>query len=214
MSAKDTNEIVAVVTSDTNYKEYDKLFTLFTREYGKIKAYAFGVRRAHSKKIGALRLFSFCKVSISEVNEKFSIKDAEIIEDFEKLAFDYEAICYASYFIEVIDYFGYENIESGDVFELLYYSLKALEQNKIRRELVKYIFELKMLKYQGIYIEKDDLKEDNETLKYAWNYVLVANPKKLYSFELKDDILKLFGKEVEKEFKSKVDKKFISLESI
>ena len=130
------------------------------------------------------------------------------------LTFDYEAICYASYFIEVIDYFGYENIESGDVFELLYYSLKALEQNKIRRELVKYIFELKMLKYQGIYIEKDDLKEDNETLKYAWNYVLVANPKKLYSFELKDDILKLFGKEVEKEFKSKVDKKFISLESI
>ena len=48
----------------------------------------------------------------------------------------------------------------------------------------------------------------------AIKYTITAPAKKLYSFELKDDILKLFGKEVEKEFKSKVDKKFISLESI
>ena len=73
------NKVKALILSDSNYKEYDKLFTLFTKELGKIKAYAFGVRREHSKKIGLLRLFSFLDISFAGETDKYSIKDVNII---------------------------------------------------------------------------------------------------------------------------------------
>lgn len=207
-------KIVAVVIDSIDYKEYDKLFKLFSKEYGKINAYAFGVRRVHSKKIGALRLFAFCNVFLKSNNEKYGIVDVEILKDFGGISKNYELFCYASYFVELIDYFGYENIESSDVFYLLYYSFKALIDRKVDTKLIKLIFELKLLKYQGEYRESSMLGNVNNTLIYTWDFVLKTLPQKLFTFNLKDDVFKSFEKEVEYDFKSKVNFRFKSLERL
>ena len=214
MADNNLEKIKAVVIADTNYKEYDKLFTLFTKDYGKIRVYAFNVRREHSKKIGLLRLFSFCEVELKASGDNYSLLDAKMIEDFDKLSDDYANICYASYFVELIDYFSFENIESEEVFKLLYYTFKALTKGVIDRDLIKSVFELKMLRYEGEYIESIDLKTNNETLKYTWDYVLKTEPKDLYKFKLTDELYKKFSEEVDREFKSKVNKKFKSLEKL
>ena len=214
MASNNLEKVKAVVISDTNYKEYDKLFTLFTKDYGKIKVYAFNVRREHSKKIGLLRLFSFCEVELKNSNDSYSLLDAKIIESFDELSNDYDNICYASYFVELVDYFSFENIESEEVFRLLYYTFKALIKGNIDRRLIKNVFELKMLKYEGEYIESSDLKTDNETLKYTWDYVIHSEAKDLYKFKLSDEAYKLFEKEVDYEFRNKVKKKFKSLEKL
>ena len=39
----------AVIIRDTDYNEYDKLLTLLTKDIGKIKAYAFNIRKTKSK---------------------------------------------------------------------------------------------------------------------------------------------------------------------
>lgn len=208
------NKVKALILSDSNYKEYDKLFTLFTKELGKIKAYAFGVRREHSKKIGLLRLFSFLDISLAGEPDKYSIKDVNIIESFEEISNDYEKMCYASYFVEVVDYLSFENIESTDVLNLIYYTFKALVQNKIDLKLIKSIFELKMLKYQGEYIRSDMINANNKTLKYTWDYVIDAKVNKLYNFELDLSVFNLFKSAVDKEFKQKVNKKFKSLDKL
>lgn len=208
------NKVKALILSDSNYKEYDKLFTLFTKELGKIKAYAFGVRREHSKKIGLLRLFSFLDISLAGEPDKYSIKEVNIIESFEEISNDYEKMCYASYFVEVVDYLSFENIESTDVLNLIYYTFKALVQNKIDLKLIKSIFELKMLKYQGEYIRSDMINVNNKTLKYTWDYVIDAKANKLYNFELDLSVFNLFKSAVDKEFKQKVNKKFKSLDKL
>lgn len=214
MADANIEKVKAVVISDTNYREYDKLFTLFTKDYGKIRAYAFNVRRANSKKIGLLRLFSFCEVDLKTKGDSYNLHDAKIIESFDELSSDYENMCYASYFVELVDYFSFENIESEEVFRLLYYTFKALIAGRIDRELIKSVFELKMLRYEGEYIESTELKTDNETLKYAWDYVLKSEPKELYKFKLADEVYKLFRDEVSFEFKKRVNKKFKSLEKL
>ncbi|MBR1455372.1 MAG: DNA repair protein RecO [Lachnospiraceae bacterium] len=206
-------KIIAVVINEVNYKEYDKLFTLFTKTLGKIKSYAFGVRRQNSKKIGTLRLFSFCEVELKESLGKYNIEDANIINSFDEIAADYESMCYASYFVEVVDYLSFENIESSEIFYLLYYSFKALVDKKVDYKLIKLIFDLKILKYQGEYIMSDMITNQNETLKYTWDYVLNSEVKRLYSFNLSDDVYNLFKKEVDKEFKNKIDMKFKSLKN-
>ena len=214
MSSINTLKVASVVIREETYKEYDKLFTLFTKDFGKIRAYAFGVRREHSKKIGALRLFSFVEVTLENKNDSYTIIDAKVLDGFEGFTKDYEITCYAAYFVELIDYFSYENMESENVFRLLYYTFKALSKGNINCKLIKSIYELKMLKYQGEYVDSENLKNKNATVAYTWDRVLTSDPKELYTFKLEEDIFKIFRNEVDREFRQKVDKKFKSLESI
>ena len=204
----------AVVIGDTDYKEYDKLITLLTKEKGKVQVYAFNVRRPNSKNIGKIRLFSFGTFELREDREKYSLENVILNESFDDLTADYDKICYASYFVELVDYFTYENIESENIYDLLYFTLKALDNNKIENKLVRRIFELKMIQYQGEYKDSEMLNVDNDTLKYTWDFVLNSRPNKLYSFKLNDEIFNLFDKEVRNEMISKVNYKFKTLKEI
>ena len=49
-------KLKAIVIEEKDYNEYDKLLTLLTSEMGKIKVYAFNVRREKSKNISKTNL--------------------------------------------------------------------------------------------------------------------------------------------------------------
>ena len=204
----------AVIIKEVNYKDYDKLLTLFSKDRGKINVYAFNIRKTNSKNIGKARLFSFGTFELREDNDSYQLENIILDKSFDNLTNDYESICFASYFVELVDYFGYENLESYDVYTLLYYTLKALDTKKVPSKLIKRVFELKMLEYQGIYKSSDMLMSKNETLKYTWDFILNSLPQKLYTFKLSDDIYNLFDAEMSIEMKEKVDKKFKSLNNL
>ena len=71
-----------------------------------------------------------------------------------------------------------------------------------------------MLEYQGEYKISDNLDSDNKTLKYTWDFILNNIPKNLYSFNLSDEIFRLFENELITEMKNKVNKKFKTLDMI
>ncbi|MBQ2205003.1 MAG: DNA repair protein RecO C-terminal domain-containing protein, partial [Lachnospiraceae bacterium] len=120
--------------------------------------------------------------------------------------------CYASYFLELADYFEYENVESDKMIDLIYWTFKALILNKVPNNLIRRIYELKILKYQGIYKDGINLSTNNETLIYTWDFIIKTEPSKLYSFKLKDNIYKLFDDEMKIEMRNNVSKKMKTLE--
>lgn len=203
-----------IIINETDYNEYDKLITLLTREKGKIKAYAFNVRKSNSKNIGKAKLFTLGTFELRENNESYTLENIIIKEDFNDLTKDYESVCYASYFIELADYFSYENIESEEVIDLLYFALKSLIKGIVDKKLIRRIFELKILKYQGEYKDSDNLLDKNKTLKYTWDFVISSLPQKLFTFKLSDEIFKKFNDEVAIEMRDKVSIKFKSLNEI
>ncbi len=203
-----------IIIKETDYNEYDKLITLLTREKGKIKAYAFNVRKSNSKNIGKAKLFTLGTFELRENNESYTLENIIIKEDFNDLTKDYESVCYASYFIELADYFSYENIESEEVIDLLYFALKSLIKGIVDKKLIRRIFELKILKYQGEYKDSDNLLDKNATLKYTWDFVISSLPQKLFTFKLSDEIFKKFNDEVAIEMRDKVSFKFKSLNEI
>lgn len=207
-------KLTGVIIGESNYREYDKLLTILTKELGKIRVYAFNVRRINSKKIGAVRLFTFGIFEIIEDSSSFNLQNIIVKESFEKLATDYTNTCYASYFIELADYFGYENIESDKICDLIYYTFKALINGKVQSKLIRRIYELKMLEFQGEYKSSDNLTINNKTLKYTWDFILNTLSKDLYSFQLSDKIYDLFDREMSLEMRDKVGKKFKSLDLI
>lgn len=213
MNTKD--KILAVngiIILEKKYKEYDKLFTILTKELGKISVYAFGIRRPNSKNIGKARFFTFSTFEIRESKEKYQLENIIIKKNFDDLASDYDINCYASYFLELVDYFAQENIVCDDKINLLYYTFKALSEKKIEKRLIRRIFELKMLQYEGIYREK--IESSDEVLNYTWQFIINNNNSKLYTFNLSEEKLELLENEMNVEMHENVTKKFKTLEFI
>lgn len=210
----DTNlyKVNGLVLKEADYKEYDKLLTLFTKELGKIKVYAFGVRKGNSKSIGKTMPFVFCTYELKKDKDMYVLSGSTLLKSFTELSSDYDTACYASYFLELIEYFAVENEESDDMYALIYYTLKALLDKKVKKGLIRRIFELKLLKYQGLYTDTEDIKY--EKLKYTWDFVLRTDPKDLYSFKLDTELEKLFFDVISLEMREKVNRKFKSLENI
>lgn len=212
-----TNNIIklnGIIVKETDYKEFDKLLTILTKEKGKINAYAFNIRKSNSKSIGKARLFTLGTFELIESKDGYSLQNVILKEDFDDLAKDYENLCYASYFIELADYFSFENIDSSDIIDLLYFAIKALIKGVVDKKLIRRVYELKMLKYQGEYKDSDSLLDKDKTLKYTWDFVITSLPQKLFTFKLSDDIYRKFESEVDIEMRDKVNKKFKSLSMI
>lgn len=203
-----------VIIKETDYRDYDKLLTVLTEDKGKIMVYAFNVRKQNSKNIGKTRVFSFGTFELRVSGDRYQLENVILKNSFSEITNDYNNTCYASYFIELADYFGFENLESDNIYNLLYYTFKALVDGKVDAKLIRRVFELKMLQYQGEYKGSESLTSDDKTLAYTWEFVLNTLPQKLYSFVLNDKIYSLFDKEVSLEMKSKVSKKFKTLNEL
>ena len=66
---------------------------------------------------------------------------------------DYGGAYYGMYFCELADYYTRENNDEIDIMKLLYQSLRALTKKSLDRELVRYIYELKIFTCSGEYPE-------------------------------------------------------------
>lgn len=203
-----------VIIGESDYKEFDKLLTILTKEKGKIKVYAFNVKRQNSKNIGKSRIFSFGTFELRLNGDKYHLENIILKNSFSEISNEYINTCFASYFVELIDYFSYENMESENIYLLLYYTFKALIKQKVPVKLIRRIFELKLLEYQGEYKESNNLTSENKALIYTWDFVLNTLPKNLYTFILSDEVFGLFDNEVRLEMKERVNKKFKSLNEI
>ena len=54
-------------------------------------------------------------------------------------------LLYGSYFLEFADYYARENDDGTQIIQLLYGALRAVLNQKLDRELIRYAFELRMM---------------------------------------------------------------------
>lgn len=204
-----------IILNEHDIKDYDKSLTILTKDLGKITVFSFGSRRQKSKNISKTIIFVFGVFELKLVKNNYVLENIDVKNYFEELKNDINDFSYASYFLEVLNYITFENIEYENHLNLIYYSLLALLNNKIDKNLILNIFRLKCLQYEGIYVESDTLNDNiNQTIKYTWDFVLNNNDSKLFKFSLRDDLLIKFNELVENEFNNKINHKFKSLKLI
>lgn len=145
----DITEVTGIVLSAMPVGEFDRRIVLLTKERGKISAFAKGARRANSPLMGVTRAFVFGTFQMYEGRTSYTIKQANITNYFESILTDLDAVYYACYFAELADYYGRENLDASAIINLLYVSLRALSNSNIQNELIRYIYELRLIALNG-----------------------------------------------------------------
>lgn len=169
--------------------EYDRRVVILTKERGKISAFAKGARKPNSRLVAAASPFSFGEFKLYEGRSSYNIIEADISNYFEGLREDFEGACYGMYFLEVMDYYTRENNDEKQMLKLLYQSMRALQLPSLKRELVRYIFEIKALVLNGEFPGVPMYREYLESTIYAVNYIATSSVEKLYTFTVKDEVL-------------------------
>ncbi|MBE5942872.1 MAG: DNA repair protein RecO [Lachnospiraceae bacterium] len=237
---RDKIELTGIVLSSMMVGDYDKRIVILTKERGKITAFAKGARRPNSPLLGISEPFNYGKFVLIEGYDAYRLTGGEVKEYFLELKNDIEGICYATYFCDILEYLSVEGVGDINVLNLLYLSFKALIKKEISNTLVRRVFEVKVLVYDGEAMEtfacvkcgsKDavafslrynglvcnackvtDSRQLMDSTIYTLQYIVCTSLDKLFSFQVKNEVQEELDEVVEAYFSKHVPKKFNSLE--
>lgn len=148
--------VEAIVLKNIAYKDSHKIYTLFTKERGKISAIARGVRKISSRRAGSLDTLNQIHVNITEGRGGFySINEVQVINSFNGLKDSLDYILTGMYFAELVDVFLEPDHENHELYRLLKSALTALTKKPERPEIVVNVFELRLLEKLGIGLSVD-----------------------------------------------------------
>ncbi|MDD3278551.1 MAG: DNA repair protein RecO [Lachnospiraceae bacterium] len=203
-------QVTGMVLSVMPVAEYDKRVVLLTRERGKLTMFARGARRPNSTLMAATNPFVFGTFTVYEGRTAYSLVQADIREYFMELASFQPGVYYGFYFLEFADYYGREGTDEAQMLNLLYVSIKALLSEKFDNRLVRRIFEIKALVINGEYASTE--QDMSPSARYVCEYIQGAAIAKLYTFQLKKEVLEELEHLMDSYLPRVLDRHFKSLE--
>lgn len=162
-----------IVLKKREMKEADLLVTLFSKEYGKIMATAYGIRKSKKRNIVSLNPLNEIEITLLQKNNFYIVRDVEILKNFKNILKNIEKLEISLYVLDSIDKIYYITDENGDFFDKLLEILEFINILPYIKKGYKYYIILSFLRRimieQGIYdIEEISLmmeKEKKENLK-------------------------------------------------
>ncbi len=140
--------VEAVVLRHNDWGEADRQLWLFTRQLGKVGAIAKGVRKPRSRKGGHLEPFTHASLQLARGRDLWIVTQAETIDAFLHLRDDLVRLGYASYIVELLDRFTYEEGENSALYRLVVDTLGRLDRDPDPPVVVHY-YEIRLLDLLG-----------------------------------------------------------------
>lgn len=125
----------AIILKRRNSGEADRILTVFSKEYGKIRLIAKGIRKITSRRAPHLEIFSRVRLLIHEGNTLDSVSEVSGVNSFEAIRKDLKRVGIAYFLCELVDALTAEKQESADVFSLLAEALENLNKGSINAKL-------------------------------------------------------------------------------
>jgi DNA repair protein RecO (recombination protein O) len=138
----------AIILKQTKLGEFDKLLTIYTPEFGKLKAIAKGACRPKSKLGGNVEPLTHSLLLIARGRTFDIVTQSQMMDGFLELKGNLWRTSCGLYTLELIDLFTMENSASCSLFNLLLDTLHRLNKNGSEEITLRY-FELHLLDYLG-----------------------------------------------------------------
>lgn len=231
-----------LVLREAKYKESDKILTILTETDGKISAKARGVQRTRSKIAAASQLLSFSDFTFFGSRGKWTINEAESLEQFRALRGDIELLALGSYIAELLEAVANENVPEPEILQLGLNALYALSNRICPPAQVKAAFELRLMSLAGYRPQLDECagcgRREPESGRLfpehgelfcpecravgglrmdrsvidAMRYILDADPRRVFAFRLPEAELRALGGVTEAYALYELDRAFGSLD--
>ena len=139
----------ALVLRETKYKDADKILTVLTADEGKLTVKARGALRKSCKYAAASQILCYSDMTLFGNKGKWSLNEAQTIEQFLPLREDIEYLALANYFADLLDAVSDEDSPNPEVLQLGLNSLFALSRRLYSSEHIKAVFELRLMCLSG-----------------------------------------------------------------
>lgn len=147
----------AIVLRTYKSGESDRVVVMWTKEHGKVRALARGVRKGSSKLGAGLEPLSHIDVLLAASrNDFFIVRQVEHIERFSLMRQDFERLTAACALTEVIDAVPLDGVRDTEIYVMLSRALTSLENDSFYPFLVPAAFYLKLLVLDGTAPQLDE----------------------------------------------------------
>ncbi|MCC6458675.1 MAG: DNA repair protein RecO [Caldilineaceae bacterium] len=166
----------AVVLRRRDFRDADRILTIFTPNYGKLEVIAKGVRKTTSRKAGHLELFSHCTLMLAKGRTWDIVTEVVGVESFRNIRQDLDKISLASYISELIDCFSESDDENQPMWDLLLVTLQELDQTSsaYNSRLLRHWFEMSLLSLTGFQPQLFQCLNCDEELAPVSNYMSLS----------------------------------------
>ena len=181
-----------VVLNCVDYKEKDKLLTIFTLQEGKISAILKGCKNANAKLKFAFQPFCFAEYTIED---KGVISQAELKESFFELSQNYDRYIVGCKMLETINKITLENVSNSELFIALLKSLNLLmNYNNINEKVIFANFLLQVLQTQGYKLNFNNCANCSSKMLTSYHYdfsiggIVCVGCKSAYSMPISQEV--------------------------
>ena len=137
-----------IILKQSKLGEFDKIITIYTPEFGKVRAVAKGACRAKSKLGGNVEPLTHSLMLLAKGRNLDIVTQSQTINGFLPLKSDLWRMACGLYVLELIDSFTVEGGENRPLFDLLLDILQQLSEPDNNETALRY-FELHLLHYLG-----------------------------------------------------------------
>lgn len=139
----------AIVLTRTDFGEADRILTVLTPEYGKLRLMAKGVRKSTSKLAGGIELFSVSQLSyIPGKSDMGTLVSTRLVKYYEAIVKDIDRTMLGYDLLKRLNRVT-EDAAEPDYYELLEGTFKGLNDPELAMELLQTWFTARLIKLGG-----------------------------------------------------------------
>lgn len=139
----------AIILKSADSNEVDRLLTIYSEKLGKINISAKGVKKLESKLRYSIEPISWVQMILVEGKNFLILKDAFIIDQFLNIKKDLEKVKIAEELADLIDEAIIGEERDEDIWKLVLYTFKHIENNKINPKSIISDFQHHLIKLLG-----------------------------------------------------------------
>ena len=177
----------AIILSQRQFGETDKLITVFTKEHGKKTIIAKGILKSTSPLIYHLDNMNLTRLVMSKGKNLDLVTQASVIESFEQIRNNYDLMVQGLYILELIDKFSIDNNTDARLYDSIIATFSRINNNEPLLLNIR-LFELNLLQSSGLMPEfnqciecSEPVSSEQALININAGGVLCLNCKDLYS---------------------------------